>query len=667
MSKQIPSGTATMIDIARSFTYAAANIERLKCQDKNILDFACNGENKNCLTWKINGSKLAWVPVNGIDATSTCSNDDDCNAVYPFCLDGMCGIKSDPYSDNIKMAMGPGQCEVVDRDTCLSASTYPYEKYNANKQEYESTTRAYEDGDYADKKERHGRCKPQNCDPENDKNCSQTVCIPASCRDENDCGGKGTTGTCNPVTKYCDIDIDNKCSTDDDCGNGTSGCDGSGQYILTDDQKTCWSDNGEKDPDTGESKYPGKECDPEVTTGFCYETGTCPEPYVGKNNNIVYLEWHKDAGTCDLEGKTSFCEHGKNSSCVKFEDEGRCSCIKNDDCAGNSTCTVDGDDGMKLCSIYDVNNNADIGRCVYGNHLLRQYAENPQCRGGAESNSNTAAFNHFNPLPPFAYDKGSGKAFLTDQYCWYGNMKWGQSKGSPEDTKVLSGMSCEKVDSNDLKKYPNGSVNVTDSHINDPCKLIAEDWYCAKEYSNFKTETGKWKCTGPGSQCNLPSGWQEFWQLTLGKTLYNGFFGTGWGKCHLPDSFEDVVTPAGEGFQKQKVNNDPLQNIPDIQKLREIASGFTKIKDVVMILIDPKFISDSKVLFKNYSMGLDLIVVQYKDGKNGISLDYSQVNEKLPHLIVKKNGKKYIKLEKSKCIEDKGLRKLYATLGSKLI
>lgn len=665
---EIPSGTATMIDIARSYNYAAAQVERIKCQDKNILEFACTGDNKKCLKWKVDPTKLSWVPVNGIDATSSCTKDSDCNEVYPFCINNTCSIQSDPYNTNIKMAMGPGQCQVVDKDVCNAASTYPYEKYDVNTQTYVSTTRPYIDGDYGGMPDFWGRCKPQNCNPKEDKNCSPKTCTPASCRDDNDCGqGNGTTGKCNTATRYCEIDSNHKCSTDDDCGDGTGGCSNSGQYILTDDQKKCWGENGEKDPDTGKSKYPAKECDPVVTTGFCYETGSCPEPYVEKNNSIVYLEWHGDAGTCDLDGKTKLCEYGKNSSCISVgEGEvGRCSCIHDDDCAGNSTCEdVDGET-MKLCSIYDVNGNRN-GRCVYGNHLLRQYSENPQCRGGAESNSDTAAFNHFNTLPPFAYDKGIGTPYLTDNYCWYGNMKWGKRKegGDKDDTKVLTkhATCTDSVGILDTKTYPNGSVD----DPNNPCTDKGEGWYCAKEYSDFRTPTGQWKCTGPGSQCKLPSGWQEFWQLTLGKTLYNGFFGTGWGKCHLPNSFEDAVTPK-EMFKKQKVNSDPLKQDPDIQKIRSIVSGFTKIKDVVMILIDPDFIMDSKVLLKNYSMGLDLIAVQYKDGKNGITLDYSQVNEKLPHLIVKKKGKKYIKLEKDKCIKDKGLRKLYATLGSKLI
>lgn len=672
-------GILTTIDLSRAENFAQAQVGRLKCQDKNILQYACTGENGTCLKWKVNTGKQNWETTNYININETCNNDDDCkDSTYAkTCIkdsdkdSGYCGIKAEFYSNDISKNLSAGQCEVIDKEVCLKKSLYPYEKWDPKKGEYVSTTRPYKNESY-EGTDYEGKCKPQNCDPDKDKNCSPTKCIAASCLTDDDCE-KGTTGVCNHSTNYCLVDTKYSCSSDDDCGKGTNGCSTNGEYILSSDQTRCWGASGDKDPVTGESEFPAKECDPILTTGVCFETGPCPEYYLDKNEKAVYLEWHQDAGTCDLEmsGNTVIdgehlnvsyksCDYGKNSLCKKDKSgQPRCTCNHDDDCAGNSTCDED-----NFCKIYDVNENR-AGRCVYGNHILRQWAENPQCRSGAESNDDTAAYNHWNTLPPFAYDNGSGKMFLTDKYCWYGNMDWGKSKdGTKDNTDNRSGKTCDSS-LLDTETYPRGSAN----DPNNPCTDIDPDWFCAKEYETYGRPTGKWKCNGPGSQCVLPDGWENFWSAIMGKTLYNGFFKTGFDKC---DGFFDPINPkppddGQEKFKNKKINDDPLKNVPIVKKVRQFISDFKNIPDVVYVLVDPEHIKHSSLLFPNYVNGLDLVLIQDKsdESKNQVSLKIDQVSKKFPELIVTKNGKKYVKFEKNECSKSKELRKLYNTFGTK--
>ena len=707
-------------DYVDAQNFAAAQVKRLKCLDNNIKNKTCtiDGEN-DCYTWKNNDSIKTWTTPD-IKTSNECGSNSDC----PFSL--VCDTNNKTcYMDHMAYINqnfhdvpapsgngfgGAGNCKITGEKTCMQKSIFPYDK-TKNK---ERTYVEYVEDPTSYKK---GKCKPKTCNPDSDDNC-ELRCTPVGCLTDNDCKEDttdtaliGTTGKCNPANNHCHPSND-LCTVDkgeegwvDACSEKSS-CPNTGVFKLTESQQSCYGNSPVKNDD-GSDKYDAEElgyaCDKDVTDGTCYDTGACPNKYMDPNSPEVYLEWHT-SGQCtkdptsNPEKQVYTCEAGARSVCSGGGDDvGNCTCVDENDCAGNSTCSED-----KICT--------PGGKCVYANHLWRQFAEAPQCRPGAESNDDKVALNHWNTHPPFAYDQKTGNAYVTHKYCWYGNMEFGRADTSkskvcngipttgndsdeckswtsspekcvqngcdfgwdPQETIVPDETKCNPSDSyqgqfNDYVNgedamYPNGAY--FKNNVNDTCRTIKSDWWCAKEYDSFSHETGDWRCTGPGAQCKLETGWDKFWEATLGSTLYNGFFGTGFGKCGGISDF-DATRNFDESFKLKE--NIPQKTKETILTVRKGVNELINSTDDVYALVESKK-HEHSILLKNYATEIDLYAVKPSDLKATIGLDEEQVRKILPDLkYVTKNKLKYVVLTRADANINPTISKLYGLFSSKII
>jgi hypothetical protein len=634
-------GRWTYVDITRSMAYAQAQVDKLRCQDSNNTDYICGDGDTSCIKWKNDVTHVTWAPLSTLSNTK-CYADNDCVGkdsinfdkvgdsrcvINEDKLSGVCGYVSGHKTNNVAVDrkfddMKSGQCVITSKQLCKQKSSYKLDNIENDVVVPGTSARKFTDN-IADSTGYHGICLPSTCDPD-EENCSPKSCLPYNCTEDSQCDGKGMDKKCLPNGFCKKSTTDFVCDSDQDCGD-RGRCSLTGKYNLTEEQRQCWDDSGETN-DIGEYKNPGKKCDKTVTTGYCYGSGSCPEPIPELDTERVYLEWYPNAGACDNVDK--FCRPGSICNLLK----GVCTCISDDNCHGNSTCNNG-----------ECTNGADTGQCVYGNEPLREFCENPQCRGGASTEAPG------NNLPPFTYDVSSGGCYINSKYCKIGSVDFGRSEDmndpDEKDTDTSYASGCEP-EQGAIDEGGSGS-----SEYKSGCK---DNWFCAKNKSGFNDQPNDWSCTGPGAQCNLDNEGDKFWELVIGTSFYKKIQGKCDGSAGNLDKFHHRPPP------------DPYVEKPKIKMVRGVLEGMTSLPSTVTSLCDKNKIKVSTLLVKDFAYGLDLMTLGFKNNTASIGLDYDQVKSKHPELLKKRSGVWYVEITSDMRSKSKDLMKLYVILGSKI-
>ena len=269
----------------------------------------------------------------------------------------------------------------------------------------------------------------------------------------------------------------------------------------------------------------------------CNETKTdCP---LSEDLDMRYYEWHTtDLMKCDPE--KSPCPGGANSRCLP---SGECTCKTDADCLGTAYCQPsDKTPGEKVCK--------GGGRCVFGNHVLREWCENPksrcvptpapdakECKVDGDCPSGKSCFRKkcvgpadypteckgsgsapgMTNVPPFYYHKHTGKCFMTAPYCERHVLDFGLADGR----KCTTDNDCTPVSwsADEWKNFfSKDSICASGRCTGAPRKCTdqnqcADDEVCHAGY-----------CTGPRSQCGNTKGGEfagmNLIEMTLGKTAY---------------------------------------------------------------------------------------------------------------------------------------------------
>ena len=277
-------GVLTPVDMAMAYAYAVDQVNRLKCNDKELLDKLC-GKDKKCLQWKKSESKRIW-PMPDKISTHECAK---VGPNSPDCITQMGTPDCQPVEGTGKnycvykpKDAQSGSCHIIEPNFCKSQSTVPYK--------CDDTTCKFLDKDqlkdkvYVEWNEFSGTCDTNKlCDASN-KCTPPEICVNGLCKSY---GGS----TC-PTGQTC---LNGKCTckTDDDC-DGSSTCDKSsgtcniggrcilGNFLLKQwcekPQSRCTKDYDGNYPSDckGSNESPGVTDVPpffyDDTSGQCYMT-----------------------------------------------------------------------------------------------------------------------------------------------------------------------------------------------------------------------------------------------------------------------------------------------------------------------------------------------------------------------------------------------------------
>lgn len=660
-------GTLTIDDITNAMNYAADQITRLKCEDKHIIDYMCDDGNV-CMTYKEEDYNRKWMRPGSISSVKPCSEytygdhevgdkcyikptdstsieDNTLDRIYPYCLppsvDGnsYCGWQKSDESEMLKMTSGT--CVANNMKTCMKYSTYNNERILKNVDgtfTAKSTTRTVKSRPEDNK----GQCEPATCDPDVDDNCLPTKCVATNCQSDTDCKDEegsslpGLTGTCQPTTiggvGYCVVDESYDCGEEKTCG-GYGKVDGGscatyGRYDLANIEGGKYIDCWRKEMDND-----AQPCDTKYTTGVCYGDGACPKTKVPEGISQAYLEWHNNAGQCS-NTMALYCKNGKCNN-------GRCECQIDGDCPGSSTC---GEDNM--CT--------DGGQCVYGNFLLRETCEQPQCRSEATA-KNDFVYNNNNTLPPWKYDKERGTCDISRSYCAYGYKPFGYAKNISDFEKGASKVLKLKFSSDSTQVY-DGKKKVKGCETDLDCADYGDKkWKCTDDYTTFNQKSGK-SCSGAGAQCASDNFGDTLMKGLIGETLYNSAkYGE---SCIWGGGMTERFSHREIDEKTKKMTQVIVDHIQHTATNNEMAS----------IILSKSKIKSSHMITNDVVPGIDLFYTEYTNGTKGIGLSIDQVKNIIPDNVkTTPTGDEYLVITHDQKFDNPILTKLYFLLTIKII
>lgn len=377
-----------------------------------------------------------------------------------------------------------------------------------------------------------------------------------------------------------------KCNQDSDCKNvmGAPVCQAndSGEKVCS----FC-----PKDTDSGHCHVISeKTCLAHSTLPYTCDDNGCKwidDKDKKKKKDTTYLEW-RDV-MCDDENPCT----RPGQKCVS----GKCTCDNDNDCPGNATCKS----GM-----------CEGKRCVMGNFLLRQWCENPSSRCTTDKDGNypenckgSSSSPGVTDVPPFMYDKGNGKCYITQPYCERMGHDYNQDSCNT-DADCDGGRIC---------------------------------------YANPKDSSSKY-CTGPDSECKITTG-EKAAEMFVGKTLFYIFSGR---LC--------------EGYSKPSESPQVKNSLLDLMRqFNNLPDTVVKVADKK--LMQSKKVTGRDFA----GPGINLYLITWSSDSDIRPLvqsgfDADEVKKVFPWLIEKKKGVKYIKLSKKDIGKNNSLKRIFLTLSS---
>lgn len=502
----------------------------------------------------------------------------------------------------------------------------------------------------------------------NDKNFKQKICKYNNAGDNGDCLSweedpkyKGTWDKPNYVT-------DRTCAVDSDCSEVPSApkCRDGKCSNLPDDKYSnlgkCKIASGKLCDNLSEVPYKLRQ-PTEESIGYCRPTNcfsdddcgegttrTCIFSCKKKEGDKLGLPRCDDDSTCTC--KDGKCDYG---SCIQDTD-----CVSDDDalgcdtnvgvcgiatgttdkgkCEANTDCGPGTDGycyGVGNCPDFPVSKHylewdADATQCSFGNIMLKQFCERPQCRVPGDNSID-------NLSKPFVYDKG--KCYISQAFC--------------------------KDKNNDFENQ--GEVkDKSDCDANTPCKVEGD--ICVNQSSNISALSGQYEkcsvdddecyCHGPTSECSLDKNvGDNIMSILIGETFYGLIQGTA-RNCDW-NPFDSK-----EKFEAQFVDKD--KSPMDI--LRQVISFDVQNTNKTTFELDVNLsLSKKKVIDDYIQQGVSLY--HYIDKENPETSEFSLCSTELmkafPNIATIQDNKIIIKLDKYKIKDSKHLQKLYTFLISK--
>lgn len=437
-----------------------------------------------------------------------------------------------------------------------------------------------------------------------------------------------------------------------------------------------------------------------------FNTGTCEivsqakceefskSPYVCNSNktdcpltedlDMRYYEWHyTDLMKCDPE--TSPCPGGANSRCLA---SGECTCQTDADCLGTATCQAsDKTPGEKVCK--------GGGRCVLGNHVLREWCENPKsrctptpapdakdCKVDGDCPSGKSCFRKkcvgpadypteckgsdrapgLTHVPPFYYHKNIGKCFMTAPYC----------DKYVSDFALADGRTCTTDDDctpvswseDEWKNYFSKDSICASGRCVGAAKRCSSQSDCSAD-----SVCHEGYCTGPRSQCGNTKGGEfagmNAIEMTIGKTAYASIFGN--------PEWKNVFTSGWDFFgttEKGKENWRKWKDGFDC-KLRETFtflenSFFPMLQNIPPTLeriVDERHILSKELLTTSYVDKLRLYIIVWMDDtphKPSIGFTYIDLKKMYPSYLKKIKGVWHLKMKWNQLRKtDTALKRIY--------
>ena len=246
-------GNPTTVDILSALAYARDQINKLKCNDPDIIKAACaKSQTQQCIKWKDDDSGRLWDHVCK-RGDKLCSTDDDCKVGSQ----GLNQCLEDPRTNKkvcsyCTIGEESGHCHIVAPDTCSNSpsdggvSLLPYtcdqngECKSLSKDELKKGM--YSEWHADPSKENGGQCVFGNfllkqwCEnPKSRCVADKDGKYPPQCKEDDNTPGvtdvppfayNSSTGTCSMTNSYCDrfgMDFTKSkaCTTDKDCEGDT--------------------------------------------------------------------------------------------------------------------------------------------------------------------------------------------------------------------------------------------------------------------------------------------------------------------------------------------------------------------------------------------------------------------------------------------------------------
>ena len=400
--------------------------------------------------------------------------------------------------------------------------------------------------------------------------------------------------------------------------------------------------------------------DPNVINKFCGTGNNCLTWKDDKNMRLwrdtCIISKQKD-GTKKECIFDSDCDSTKSESCINGCDPddknkkfcgfttsttpaGHChittreACLNNSDIPYNPNDCSSGGDGMGTCTAKTDPNTKpyiewrpDTNKCVLGNWIKKMWAEHPEIRPGQGNRRD----------PPFFYDNTNGQVHITKNYCTSYGTDYGSGLcNSDSDCKSKNGKSLGSCRRSPECPLIGGDCNhicdKTDCVIDDDCKI------------GDKCSNGN--CIGDNSNCLTSTG-QDVGEMLVGKTIFR--------------YFKDGRTCEKYEPQKIKQTENYIQNL---------FKSFDNIPEVVSKLADSSLMSQKKLVGKDFGgPGIHLYTIVWSEEANILPLcdsgfDADEVSKVYKHLVIIKNGKKYIKVSRKDIKNDNNIKRLYISLNS---
>lgn len=507
----------------------------------------------------------------------------------------------------------------------------------------------------------------------NGETCNDPDVIKAFCKDKGNCiqwREMEHQQTWTRPRNYTDIE----CQNDEDCRvNAETGLQPQCRFNEELGKKVCAFA-----PEVGKDMYTAGTCEI-VSQAKCEEFSALPYE-CDKDNffctlkddpDIRYFEWHRtDAIKCNDE--TTPCT-GSQSKCLPT---GECTCLTDNDCAGTATCQASTTPGQKVCR--------GGGRCVFGNYALRQWCENPKsrCQPVAKPNAPdcTTDSNCVAPArcvndkcvspadfpedcradvgtnaftPPFAYDAGSGRCFMSKPYC----DKFIQDFVNTDGRTCVHQPDCNLASDTRLGKVNRvfiSDIQCTKNNCTSAAKKCTTRAECA---SDEICHAGY--CTGPRSQCGNTLGGEflgmNLIDMTVGRTMYKSIFENPyWG-----------ATPAqwAKGFDCRE-RYEPLENL--------LLPSLNNIPRTIRQLVDDRMVYDKQVISRMYVDGVKLYLIIWTDAtiKPVLGFLQSELKQQFSHILREVNGRWYVDMTWKKLKkDDTALKRIYimCAMGEKIV
>ena len=429
-------------------------------------------------------------------------------------------------------------------------------------------------------------------------------------------------------------------------------------------------------------------CDP---SGFFCDLSSEPD--------ARYFEWRKtEYVKCDNERTP--CA-GVNSTCLP---SGECTCVTDDDCRGSAKCQDSTrTPGQKVCQ--------GGGRCVFGNYMLKNWCENPKARCQPQpkpdakscTKKEDCATDEYcinlkcvgpkdipkecqddTRVPPFTYDKESGRCFINQPYCTQFVRKLGVTDGrtctgnsdcvreSDWESKFKAFFTYDSR-CRDFKCTSDAKActSKSDCASDEQCVPAAESsdlgllvfggaGYAIKKLIDAANGEAKGFCTGPRSQCGGTIG-GEFAgmnpiEMTIGKTAYSSVVqNPEWGKIGKD-------TDAGKFFKgfdckNRNKNRETFEILEDV-----FLPVFNNIPATVTQLVDDRMIFDKQLVSLTYAEPLKLYMIIWLDPSYNPCLGFtaSEVRKAFPNLLKEIDGKWHIVMKwKDLKKGDRSLKRIY--------